>query len=218
MPQTAERKEALTWLTALARQAGDGAFVVDIRQRIVTWNAAAEAILGLSAGEAVGRRCHEVFCGRDEAGNRVCGPRCPLLVMVQQGERVGSRDMVVTARGGEQLWVNCSTVAAPGGHGVLHLFRDATSAHARMRMAEDILLGRLRVPEALPPSLQSLTAREREVLRLLARGAGTREIAAALFISPLTARNHVHHILRKLGTRTRAEAVSLALRNGLPAS
>ncbi len=216
--RSAERKEVLGWLTDIAGGTGDGAVVLDGAQRILSWNRAAEAILGLSSGEVVGRRCHEVFCGRDESGNRVCCPRCPMFVMVQRGERVAPRDMVVTARGGEQRWVSFSTLVAPGGVAVLHLFRDISDVHARRRMADEILLGRLRVPESLSPALQALTVREREVLSLLARGAGTREIAAALFISPLTARNHVHHILRKLDTSSRVEAVAVALRSGLQGS
>lgn len=213
-----DRKQVLGWLTDMANGTGDGAFVLDGAQRIHFWNRAAEAILGLSSADVIGRRCHEVFCGRDESGNRVCCPRCPLFVMVQHGERVAPRDIIVLARGGEQRWVNFSTVGAAGGTAVLHLFRDVTDAHARRRMADEILTGRLRVPESIPPALQALTAREREVLCLLARGTRTRDIAAALFISPLTARNHVHHILRKLGTGSRAEAVSIALRGGLPIS
>lgn len=218
MQRAMERKQILTWLANVAAHTGDGAFVVDSSQRIVCWNTAAEAILGLSAGEVVGRRCHEVFCGRDETGNLVCCPRCSLFVMVQRGERAASRDMVVTARGGEQRWVNFSTLAVPGGYGVLHLFRDVADARARVRMADEILLGRLRVPESLPPALQSLTTREREILRLLARGASTREIAGTLFISRLTARNHIQHILRKLGAASRAEAVAIALRGVPPGS
>ncbi len=210
----AERKQLLGWMADLAARAGDGAFVVDRAQRIVFWNRAAEAISGLSSAETVGRRCHEVFCGRDEDGNRVCCPRCPMFVMVQAGERVAPRDMVVTARGGEQRWVNFSTLAAPGGAAVLHLFRDISDHYARARMADEVLLGRLRAPQTIPGPLAALTSREREILGLLAKGGDTREIAAALFISPLTARNHVHHILRKLGSSSRAEAVAVALRGG----
>ncbi len=51
-----------------------------------------------------------------------------------------------------------------------------------------------------------LSAREREVLRLLADGLTDREIAAALHISPRTVESHVSSLLRKLGVRNRAEA------------
>ena len=62
---------------------------------------------------------------------------------------------------------------------------------------------------------EPLTPREREVLRLLASGLGNREIAAKLKISEHTAKFHVASILGKLGAASRAEAVSIGMRNGL---
>jgi DNA-binding NarL/FixJ family response regulator len=67
--------------------------------------------------------------------------------------------------------------------------------------------------EAAPGA--DLTPREREVLRLLAEGRTDREIAAALFVTPKTASNHVASILAKLGVETRTAAAALALRHGL---
>jgi non-specific serine/threonine protein kinase len=60
-----------------------------------------------------------------------------------------------------------------------------------------------------------LTERELDVLRLLAVGQTNPEIADALFIGTGTARNHVSHILAKLGVRTRTGAVDIARRQGL---
>jgi DNA-binding NarL/FixJ family response regulator len=67
--------------------------------------------------------------------------------------------------------------------------------------------------------LGGLTAREQEVLRLLATGRSNREIAAELFISPKTASVHVSNILAKLsaGSRTEAAAIAHAEGIGLPA-
>jgi DNA-binding CsgD family transcriptional regulator len=62
-----------------------------------------------------------------------------------------------------------------------------------------------------------LTARELEVLRLLARGLSTREIAAQLVISRKTARNHVQNIYAKAGVSNRAQASVFAIRHGLMA-
>jgi two-component system, NarL family, response regulator YdfI len=62
---------------------------------------------------------------------------------------------------------------------------------------------------------EPLTPREREVLRLLASGLGNKEIAAKLKISEHTAKFHVASILGKLGAASRAEAVSIGMRNGL---
>ena len=63
--------------------------------------------------------------------------------------------------------------------------------------------------------VEPLTARERDVLEMLAQGRGNREIAAQLRISEHTVKFHVASILGKLGAATRTEAVSIALRRGL---
>ncbi|WP_433262965.1 response regulator [Actinosynnema sp. CS-041913] len=65
--------------------------------------------------------------------------------------------------------------------------------------------------EAFP----ELTAREREVLRLMADGRGNAAIARVLVLSPKTVRNHVSNILRKLHVADRAQAVSRAKEAGL---
>ncbi len=61
----------------------------------------------------------------------------------------------------------------------------------------------------------NLTDREREVLVLIADGATNKEIAAKLVVSENTARNHVSHILSKLGFSRRSEAAAYAVRKGL---
>ncbi|MFY1688287.1 response regulator [Plantactinospora sp. WMMB782] len=63
--------------------------------------------------------------------------------------------------------------------------------------------------------LAELTAREREVLTLLAGGLGNAEIGRALRMSPLTAKTHVSRIITKLGVRDRAQLVMLAYETGL---
>jgi DNA-binding NarL/FixJ family response regulator len=62
---------------------------------------------------------------------------------------------------------------------------------------------------------ESLTSRETEVLRRLADGLTTEQIAADLYVSVNTVRNHVNNIIRKLNVHSRLEAVSYAIRNGL---
>jgi len=63
-----------------------------------------------------------------------------------------------------------------------------------------------------PNPLAALTDREREVLRLLARGMSNREIGTELFITPKTASVHVSNILGKLGAASRTEAAAIAYR------
>jgi DNA-binding NarL/FixJ family response regulator len=85
--------------------------------------------------------------------------------------------------------------------------------------AAELVLGRVRQRPAEPDTdgglEEQLSARELDVLRLIARGMENAEIAEALNISPRTAKNHVSNILAKLGLPSRVQAAIYAVRRGL---
>jgi DNA-binding CsgD family transcriptional regulator len=106
------------------------------------------------------------------------------------------------------------------------VWRSAASTAARLRAAPlcaalDDLARRARLDPGRGPRgdsegrLAGLTEREREVLRLLARGLSNREIGTELFITPKTASVHVSNILGKLSAASRTEAAAIAYREGL---
>ncbi len=227
------RKKSDAWgpIFDFISNTADAVMGVDPEQRIVLWNEAAEALFGLKADEALGRFCYEVIGGRDEGGVPLCRSGCSNLMMGLEGYRVPPYDLLVRTKAGREVCMNVSTVLVPSQWSercvFVHLFR--VVRHQSQNEMERIvrqLLGslenlavfqRVNPAPSLPasPPLINLTDREREVLGLLASGASNDVIATKLFISPSTARNHVHSILAKLGVHSRLEAVTLALRNGL---
>ncbi|MFD7124085.1 MULTISPECIES: response regulator transcription factor [Streptomyces] len=76
------------------------------------------------------------------------------------------------------------------------------------------LMTRVRTPAA-DPAETALSAREREVLVLVARGTTNREIAAELFISEATVKTHLTHVFAKLGAKDRAAAVAVGYDRGI---
>ncbi|MEE1768588.1 response regulator transcription factor [Streptomyces sp. JV185] len=74
------------------------------------------------------------------------------------------------------------------------------------------LISRVRTPAA---GSEALSAREREVLELVAKGTSNREIAAELFISEATVKTHLTHVFAKLGAKDRAAAVAIGYDRGI---
>lgn len=92
-------------------------------------------------------------------------------------------------------------------------------AHAgKAQMAPEItqkLMDRMRSPDASNDVRDTLTARETDVLRCIARGMSNDEIAGELYISPLTVKTHVSSLLSKLDLADRTQAAIYAIRNGI---
>jgi DNA-binding NarL/FixJ family response regulator len=93
---------------------------------------------------------------------------------------------------------------------------------ALLRAIERLANGEAYVDPALMPAFLSgkeqadmLTAREREILQLLADGMSNADVASKLFISQETVKSHVRHILAKLEADTRTHAVAIALRESI---
>jgi DNA-binding CsgD family transcriptional regulator len=84
--------------------------------------------------------------------------------------------------------------------------------------ALDLARGQLTAPDPLPPEppgLAQLSARERELVTLVASGATDAQIAAQLYIAVSTVRSHLDRIRDKTGCRRRADLTRLALQSGL---
>jgi NarL family two-component system response regulator LiaR len=88
------------------------------------------------------------------------------------------------------------------------------AATGQVRLAPEAAARLMREVRA-PDSLEALTERETEVLKLLAHGKANKQIARELFIDEQTVKTHVHHILSKFGVSSRTQAALYAARIGL---
>jgi len=195
----------------------DGAFATDAQGTIVRWNRGAEQITGRGAAESIGRPCWEVLKGRDSSKNLICFPECHVMAMARRGEKPSHEDLVTEAHGREiSLDISTTLVRSDerGLQAIVHTFRDVTE---RRQMETHLrrAIGSQAKPKATrsntpPESVQRLTTRELEILKLLSAGLPTPAIAKELSIRRATVRNHVQNILKKLGVHSKLEAAVLA--------
>jgi PAS domain S-box-containing protein len=206
---------------------GDGAFIINQKQRIIFWNKAAQELLGFTPAQVIGRTCYELLRGCDDKGRPICGQGCPVINAALHGQAIANYDVAMHTKNGESRWVNVSILTFlfdnTAEQIIIHLFRDATQKKhneqfihhfvAAAKELQDDLISLPATPKE--PFAETLTDREREVLSLLAQGLSTFGIADTLSISAATARNHVQNILTKLQVHSRLEAVAYALEHGL---
>jgi DNA-binding NarL/FixJ family response regulator len=134
-------------------------------------------------------------------------------IVLTANQRAESRAMAIAAGA---VGVLLKTTSVPK---VLSAVRAAAAGEPLMKPAELVELFRSAAAhQAISTegerALQSLTPREADVLRALAKGLDNQAIADQLFISHETVRSHIVRILRKLGVESRLQAVLVALRHG----
>jgi len=207
-------------------RAGTPAFATDENGYITIWNKGAEKLLGYSASRVLGRSCHELLCGVDLFGNRFCNPKCAVNCMAERGVPVHHFEMNVRAESGEMVATGFSIVVLKGPRARQYAMIHFMEKIDRQQALDTLINRMLNEPHAphvsqatmRAPASESqpqLTSREIQVLKLLAEGASTEDIATSLFISVPTTRNHVQNILRKLDVHSKLEAVSRAIRTHL---
>jgi PAS domain S-box-containing protein len=204
----------------------EATIAIDERGLVIAWNAAAEKLLGRDATDALGRPCYELMHGSSPSGVPVCSADCAVIGLCREGKAARRYEIVAKRPDGAELWLDVTSVTLDDdGHPVsVHVLTESISARRLAGIAEEVA-GRLAAQqhantdtsnEATRRAIgQALTAREIEVLRLVAAGVATDEIARRLSLARNTVRNHMQNIESKLGAHSRIEAVVLALKAGL---
>lgn len=138
-----------------------------------------------------------------------------------KAQNAQTRVIVFTAFDSDERIVTAVQAGAQGyllkGAPRQELFHAVRVVHSGGSLLQPIVASKLmqRVNQEPEPPLESLTARELEVLQAMAAGLQNKEIAAKLVISERTVKFHVSAILGKLGAGNRTEAVALAAQRGL---
>jgi two-component system nitrate/nitrite response regulator NarL len=137
------------------------------------------------------------------------------------------KSLVLMADGDEAVMFDALRAGANGfvskNSGVGDLAKAIHAVHAGELWATRALMARFVGVErdhdgdrgSVTESKETLTAREQEILRLLAAGGSNKDIAQALFISEKTVKTHLHNIFHKLHVTRRLSAVMYAIRQGL---
>jgi DNA-binding NarL/FixJ family response regulator len=181
--------------SALRALAGWRIVVAGPSQLLETWTEHPRAIVAAALADAATRRLLRDLRAWPRAPDVVALCDDPSTLWTPAARALGLRAALPRAATAEEIRAAVQAVHA----GLLVVHPD-TLAPAGARAAG--------------PATAPLTAREREIVELLADGASNRAIASRLAISRHTAKFHVASILAKLGARSRAEAVAVALRRG----
>jgi DNA-binding NarL/FixJ family response regulator len=125
--------------------------------------------------------------------------------LLYEAMRAGASGFLLKESSREHLLHAIRTVAAG----------DALVAAPMLRRLVEDFCRRPAPGSELPVALSSLTARELEVFRLVARGLSNAEVASRLFVGEATVKTHLKHALGKLGLKDRVHAVVFAYESGL---
>ena len=195
----------------------DPVFATDRRLRLIFWNASCERLLGYAEEEIAGAGCASALEGCDAFGNRYCSEHCPVTAMASRGETIRHFGLRLRAKDGSVVPMDVSVLhlaVRPPDHFVLAHILSPVEPTVRPsepeRLASPPRPMLVSVRESPDARARRLTAREVEVLGMLAAGRSAPEIGGRLNISTLTARNHIQNILEKLEVHSKAEAVAFA--------
>jgi PAS domain S-box-containing protein len=220
-------KMQLREIKELVESTSDSAFAVDSQGLVVAWNRAAAELFNVPAEEAIGKPCGQILQGLDECGP-VCSPDCTIQQSVRRHHPVGNFDLRVKT-GETRQWCNISVLITGQATTIspysIHIIRPIDVRKRLELLVRDFVVTGTHLPAEQVTTLISstrapahdieLSLREVEVMRLLAKGCTTANIASQLYISRTTVNNHIQHILRKLNAHTRLEAIRRAEHAGL---
>ena len=200
-------------------RSGEAVFATDGADRIVHWNKACETLLGRSARSVMGRPCYEVLGGRDSFGNQYCQRNCPVARQAREkkDDPVHAFPLSVQNGAGARQEVSSSMFCIPSYHPALAKLVHVLRTPGRTVPPAPSVTATVRDPVA--PVMNALgeavnlSRREKEILSCVSKGLSTFATAKKLVIAPVTVRNHIQSVLRKLDLHSKTAAVAFAYRH-----
>jgi DNA-binding NarL/FixJ family response regulator len=153
-----------------------------------------------------------------EASKRICAafPETQILILTVSEKK---EDLFTAFRFGARgyLLKNLSTQGLIEGIRQVHAGESPINPRMASKLIDEFVVLSLAAPVSSENNIKTelITDREKDVLKLVARGLSNKEIGAALSISPLTVKAHFSSILDKLQLRGRVEATAWAIRHGV---
>jgi DNA-binding CsgD family transcriptional regulator len=219
-----EEAESVPSFGDLLLRTVDGIFAVDARQRIVLWNPGCEQLFGVPVQQAIGRPCSEIVRGKNPMEQPVCGGGCCIAAFADNPNIPSVFPLRARHAAGRELRLTVSVLLVPSVRKeqrlCVHLLRCGAMMDPVLESQDGGHSTRPQqahtaAQDAVPADASGLTAREQEILKLLAEGLGVGVISQLMRISIVTVRNHVQHIEGKLAVHSHAEAVAYAYRHNL---
>ena len=183
--------------------------------KVVYANARAETMLDVAIPDVLGRPCHEMVRGKDQDGEPWCKAHCNVQKTVEADEEVEPYTIRVEGQDGEH-WVQMLVIPFRceelDGTCLAHCAFNVDRQHMIESYLDRIAARTpLNTDREFDLSRSRLSKREKEVLDLLVEDENLYSIAEKLGVSYYTVRNHVQHILGKMGVHSTLEAVALYL-------
>jgi|ETNmetMinimDraft_11_1059920.scaffolds.fasta_scaffold78435_1 PAS domain S-box-containing protein len=178
-----------------------GIFSVDSKQNILYWSESAKETLGYSEQEIKNKKCYQILCPLKNNG--ICFEKCSPTSNSKRKRETKEFEVFWSDKKGDKKRFRVTTLFSNSSKNtteIVHIFSDITkeSPINNYLKFEDI---------GEDTYIEKLTPREYQSLKLLSTGLSIKEIAKVMFISQLTARNHIFSVMNKLEAKTQLQAV-----------
>lgn len=210
LPHPEEQEgETPSRLSSVLGEAQQLLFVVDQEGTVLEASLTTAALFGRQPTGLIGRKCFELMRGRTRDASFACSPACPWLTMARTGGPPGPIHVTMfpgapsASEATSEFRLTHVPLMGLDEPVVVHLLEDVgkQTRHGRVGARLDSLQTRDR------SVIEPLTAREFDVLCLIAEGFNSAQIAAQLGGKATTVRTHTARIFGKLGARNRADAL-----------